>query len=669
MKSLGRALFLFLVLLPVVAVPALATSPNIVISQLYLGVSSSQALPTYPYIELFNLGADPVNLQGWTLQYADESANSWTTFALSGNVAPGQYFLIRLSGAPSTANPQPDLTIGLALPTDKGKVAIVTDSTPLGPGCPVDTRVVDRIGYGNTACSESQPLALPNLADPLALMRKGGGCTDADQNTADFSRVTPLPRNATSARNVCNSSSSSGTRAMSLPSNGGASFQSAGAGSNIRLGYSRVQTDTGSAPSGVAIFGLRQGGAVISETGVSAVRPLSGGLTYVEIGGSINTGLAIANPNNEDVTIDYTITDSNNLQNQLDGSITIQANSQLARFLNEIPYGVRAITGTLTFTASAPVGVTVLRGFTNERGEFLVSTLPVVPTPVQASTLPAFLPHYAVGDGWRTELVLVNTIDANVSGTISFFDASGNPQDVPIGSVVLRSFDYALPARRTLKFILPNTGTATLTGTVRVTPFSGDRTPAVIGIFSFNKNGVRVSEAALQGARGTQFRTYVENSGIAGTTGAILSGLAIANAEGASASVVLEAFRLDGTSTNQTATISVPVGGKVARFSNEIFPGLPANFRGIVKFSASGPVSVAGLRGRYNERGDFLITTVPLSPEQSSGSTAEVVFPHLVDGGGYTTQFVLFTSTTDQGAGGNVLLRSIGGQRLDLTLQ
>jgi hypothetical protein len=78
---------------------------------------------------------------------------------------------------------------------------------------------------------------------------------------------------------------------------------------------------------------------------------------------------------------------------------------------------------------------------------------------------------------------------------------------------------------------------------------------------------------------------------------------------------------------------------------------------------------VAGLRGRYNERGDFLITTVPLSSELSTTSSAEVVFPHLVDGDGYTTQFVLFSTTTDQGQTGNVLLRSIGGQRLDLTLQ
>jgi hypothetical protein len=223
--------------------------------------------------------------------------------------------------------------------------------------------------------------------------------------------------------------------------------------------------------------------------------------------------------------------------------------------------------------------------------------------------------------------------------------------------------------RRTLKLALPNTGTAIQSGAVRITPTSGDRTPLVLGVFSFSRSGVRVSEAALQGLRGTQFRTYLESSGTAGTSGAILSGLAIANAEATTATVNLEAFRLDGTSTGQTALITIPVGGKTARFSNEIFPSLPANFRGIVKFTATSAVSVAGLRGRYNERGDFLITTVPLSPELTASSTLEVVFPHLVDGGGYTTQFVLFSSTTDQGQTGSANMRSIGGQRLDLTLQ
>ena len=157
MKLLFSTLVLVILFIAVLAVPAEATSPNIVISQLYLGSGLSPALPTYPYVELFNLGSVDVNLQGWTLQYADESANSWTAYPLSGGLAPGQYYLIRLSGSSLTSNPQPDLTIGLALPRARGKIAIVTDSTVLGAGCPVDERIVDRLGYGTSAWTNPIP--------------------------------------------------------------------------------------------------------------------------------------------------------------------------------------------------------------------------------------------------------------------------------------------------------------------------------------------------------------------------------------------------------------------------------------------------------------------------------------------------------------------------------
>ena len=263
----------------------------------------------------------------------------------------------------------------------------------------------------------------------------------------------------------------------------------------------------------------------------------------------------------------------------------------------------------------------------------------------------------------------MNTIDASISGTIAFFDGSGTSITVPIGTVTASSADYVIPGRRTLKFVLPNSSATTQVGSVRITPTSGDRTPEPLGIFSYSSSGIRVSEATVAGLRGNQFRTYVENSGTLGTIGSIESGLAIANADGTAAAVTLEAFRLDGTSTGLTASLTIPVGGKVAKFSHELFPSLPSTFKGIVKFTSSSIVSVAALRGRYNERGDFLITTIPLTTELSSGSSSEIVFPHIVDSGGYTTQFVLFNTVTDQTSAGTLLFRTVGGQRLDLTLQ
>ena len=48
-----------------------------------------------------------------------------------------------------------------------------------------------------------------------------------------------------------------------------------------------------------------------------------------------------------------------------------------------------------------------------------------------------------------------------------------------------------------------------------------------------------------------------------------------------------------------------------------------------------------GLRARYNERQDFLITTTtPIDENTPARSTLFV--PHYVDSNGYTTEFVLF---------------------------
>jgi hypothetical protein len=78
---------------------------------------------------------------------------------------------------------------------------------------------------------------------------------------------------------------------------------------------------------------------------------------------------------------------------------------------------------------------------------------------------------------------------------------------------------------------------------------------------------------------------------------------------------------------------------------------------------------VIGLRGRYNERADFLITTTPPVNEGSTASTAEIVFPHFAEAGGYTTQFILFSSTPSQSSSGVFRFFSQSGQPLNLILR
>jgi hypothetical protein len=79
-------------------------------------------------------------------------------------------------------------------------------------------------------------------------------------------------------------------------------------------------------------------------------------------------------------------------------------------------------------------------------------------------------------------------------------------------------------------------------------------------------------------------------------------------------------------------------------------------------------VAVVSLRTRYNERGEFLITTTPATNEGSPSSSAELVFPHIVDGGGYATQFALFSGISGQATTGTLRFFGQDGQALNLTI-
>src|SRR6185369_237928 len=114
-----------------------------------------------------------------------------------------------------------------------------------------------------------------------------------------------------------------------------------------------------------------------------------------------------------------------------------------------------------------------------------------------------------------------------------------------------------------------------------------------------------------------------------------------------------------------------PANGQSALFLNQV-PGLaalPTSFQGVLRISGPAGISVVGLRGRYNERGDFLITTTPPVAEDEPPSAAEMVFPHIVEGAGYTTQFILFSGKPGQAAAGTLRFLSQSGQPLGLSIR
>jgi hypothetical protein len=160
-------------------------------------------------MELFNRGTSAVDLTGWSVQY--NSATLTTTWQVTPicptgpcTVQPGQYFLVQeAQGAGGTTNlPTPDATGIIAMSATAAKVAVVNNTTALSGGCPTGGGIIDLVGYSSTAsCSETSPTA--GLSNTTADIRNSNGCTDTDNNSADFTIGSPIPRNTSSPANVC----------------------------------------------------------------------------------------------------------------------------------------------------------------------------------------------------------------------------------------------------------------------------------------------------------------------------------------------------------------------------------------------------------------------------------------------------------------------------------
>ena len=141
-----------------------------------------------------------------------------------------------------------------------------------------------------------------------------------------------------------------------------------------------------------------------------------------------------------------------------------------------------------------------------------------------------------------------------------------------------------------------------------------------------------------------------------------MSGIGVANPDTDEAIVQFTLVSLAG-STLVSRSIPIPGKGQQAFFINELFAGtVTLPFDGTLRVTSTKGVAVTGLRGQYNERGDFLISATPAMPDIPG-----TVFPHIVDGGGYSMRFV-FISRPDS-TGGSLRLSGTTGGKMSLELR
>jgi len=227
-----KATLLLLALALGVATTAQASNP-VRISQVYGGGGGYY---TCDYVELFNNSNAPVNIGGWSVQYASATGASFGSATYNLALIPGGatipacgYYLIRgyCSSAGTPLPVTPDLapsspaTWTFNLSGTAGKVALFSDQVT-GRTCATAPAVaVDLVGYGTATCYETA--AAPTSDVSSVLVRASGGAVDTDDNSTDFSKLAepwPMHNSASAANPACQSSAPPAAPTLVAPLDG-----------------------------------------------------------------------------------------------------------------------------------------------------------------------------------------------------------------------------------------------------------------------------------------------------------------------------------------------------------------------------------------------------------------------------------------------------------------
>ncbi len=355
------------------ACTAVASPLGVVVSQVYGGGGNSGATLKNDFIELFNGGSSAVSLAGWSVQYnSTTGTGTWQKTDLTGVVLqPRQYYLVQeAQGAGGTQDlPTPDAIGTIPMGSTGGKVALVSSTTQLVGDKPVSPSIVDLVGFGSANYYEGAGAA-PAPSNTTADLRAAGGCTDTDNNNADFAVATPAPRNTGAPLGSCSNDGPPTRTIMEIQGSGATSpfvgqqvktsgvvtrvnnngfFLQDPVGDNDPLTSDGIFVYTGSAPTVVvgqavqftaAISEFNTGAASNADTAAHPVTELTGvsGLVVLSSGNTIApTVIPFPELVNDDlehvegmlVTITGPLTASQNYFQGRYGQVTLSANGRM----------------------------------------------------------------------------------------------------------------------------------------------------------------------------------------------------------------------------------------------------------------------------------------------------------------------------------------------------
>lgn len=424
--------------------------------------------------------------------------------------------------------------------------------------------------------------------------------------------------------------------------NGAGVTSTAGNPNTLKAGYATVSVNTGSTPYATAVFSSSSNNIVVSEAAVPASPPTTLARIFIDYRSgafSTNTGVALVNPGATAASVTYTLrSTAGSVLSTGHGSIA--AGAHVAKFINQLKdvapdfaisdsFQTQNKFGSLDIVSNQPLSIAALRLTANQRGDSLLTTTPTADLTRPLDQATRYFPHFVDGGGYTTTFVLLNTSTATETGKLNVHNDAG---------VRDSSFSYSIAPGGVFVFESSGSAVQTTVGSAQVVPDANTFTPTGAGVFSYSQGGVIVTESGIPSATLTSHALiYIDMSAGHNT------GIALA-ATGASGPVLtLKAFQKDGRAAGTSlGPVTLTANGHKAAFIDQFVSGLPAGFTGVPDISSSTPFAALTLRSLINARGDFLLTTLPIA-DANVDAPSSIIFSQIVDGGGYSTQFILLS--------------------------
>jgi hypothetical protein len=303
-------------------------------------------------------------------------------------------------------------------------------------------------------------------------------------------------------------------------------------------------------------------------------------------------------------------------------------------------------------------------GKTGDMDIFLRRNQPAACQPSSYVNTPCYYDYYSANDGSIEHIDLPSPGEGTWYLSLSGYTAySGVRVEIDNGAGWESSTQLSISSGGAADASTVQSGDQAEVGYATLTVNSGV-VPYGTAVFSFRQNGVTVTEAGVPASPPTtsarifiDYRASVNALPARDEAGTIdiNTGLAIVNHGAFTANVTYTLRDLDGKLL-ATGHGTIAAGGHIACFIDQLQAAaasdfiLPPDFRNSIQFGSleiagSQPLSVLALRGTYNQRNDFLITTTPTADLTNPLTNSSLYFPQFVDGGGYTTSLILMNTS------------------------